>query len=288
MPLSGVDTVTIKRKTIIAGNWKMNKNDKEAKELASAIASGLKGKAELPEVVLCPPFTSLNTVLEATSGGPSQVGAQTMEYRDSGAYTGEISPLMLVAMGVKYVIIGHSERRQFFGETNATVNLRLKAALKHKLIPIVCVGESLDEREEGLTDSVVRRQVAAALADIDEADITDAEFTPLVVAYEPVWAIGTGKVCESDEANRVCGLIRATINEYYSRTEKGEKAPSTVGESIPILYGGSVKPSNVDEQLALPDIDGSLVGGASLTSEEFLPIIEAGGKRVARALSAKS
>lgn len=285
MPLSGVDTVTIKRKTIIAGNWKMNKNEKEAKELASAIASGLKGKSELPEVVLCPPFTSLHTVLEAVSGTPAAVGAQTMEYRDSGAYTGEISPLMLVAMGVKYVIIGHSERRQFFGETNATVNLRLKAALKHKLIPIVCVGESLDEREEGLTDSVVRRQVAAALADIDEADITDADFTPLVVAYEPVWAIGTGKTCESAEANRVCGLIRSTINEFYSRTEKGDK--STVGDSIPILYGGSVKPSNVDEQLSLPDIDGSLVGGASLTAEEFLPIIEGGAKRVSRALSAK-
>jgi len=268
--------VSTQRKTIIAGNWKMNKTSGQGKELAAAIAEATKGKADLPEVVLCPPFTLLSEVVEATKGSPVEVGAQNMDYREEGAFTGEISPVMLTAMGVTHVIIGHSERRQFFGETNATVNLRLKAALKHDLIPIVCVGETLDEREEGLTDAVIRRQVVAALADLDE---TDTE--TLVYAYEPVWAIGTGKTCDAAEADRVCGLVRATVNEFFSRSESGQKAPkSAVGERIPVLYGGSVKPSNIDEQLALPNIDGSLVGGASLTSQDFIPLIESGSKRV--------
>ena len=259
------------RKTIIAGNWKMNKTVEEARELASAVAEGLSGKGDLPEVVLCPPFTALAEVLDKTKGSPAVVGAQNMDYRDSGAFTGEISPVMLVKMGVKYVIIGHSERRQFFGETNSTVNLRLKAALNHGLIPIVCVGESLDERESGLTDSVVRRQVAAALEELKEEDVKT-----LVIAYEPVWAIGTGKTCEAQEANRVCESIRATVNEFFST----EGSKSSVGDDIPVLYGGSVKPSNVDEQLELPHIDGSLVGGASLEASDFLKLIEAGAKRV--------
>ncbi|MBX9693333.1 MAG: triose-phosphate isomerase [Cyanobacteria bacterium] len=252
----------------------MNKTVKEAVELASSIVSGLSGLKDLPEVVLCPPFTAIHSVVEAAKNSPAAVAAQTMDYRDSGAFTGEISPIMLAEVGVKYVLIGHSERRQFFGETNATVNLRLKAALRHDLIPIVCVGETLDEREEGLTDSVVRRQVAACLQDLDEADIE-----PLIVAYEPVWAIGTGKTCEADEANRVALLIRTTINEFFSRVE-GSSGKSEVGDTIPILYGGSVNPSNVEEQLGKPDIDGSLVGGASLKSDDFLKIIEAGCKRV--------
>ncbi len=252
----------------------MNKTVKEAQELATAVAQGLSGLKDLPEVVLCPPFTALDTVFQAVKGSPAAVGSQTMDYRDSGAYTGEISPVMLAELGVKYVIIGHSERRQFFGETNATVNLRLKAALRHDLIPIVCVGETLDEREDGLTDAVVRRQVAACLQDLDEADVE-----PLIVAYEPVWAIGTGKTCEADEANRVAQLIRTTINEYFSRVE-GSSGKSEIGDTIPILYGGSVNPANVEEQLGKPNIDGSLVGGASLKSDDFLKIIEAGCKRV--------
>lgn len=268
--------MSTQRKTIIAGNWKMNKTSGQGKQLAEAIAAGVKGKSDLPEIVLCPPFILLEEVMDAVKESPVKVGAQNMDYRDDGAFTGEISPVMLTALGVTHVIIGHSERRQFFGETNSTVNLRLKAALKHKLIPIVCVGETLDEREEGLTDAVVRRQVAAALADIDVNDTNT-----LVYAYEPVWAIGTGKTCEAVEADRVCALIRTTVNEFYSRAEAGQKAPkSTVGERIPVLYGGSVKSSNVDEQLALTNIDGSLVGGASLSDREFLPIIEAGSKRV--------
>lgn len=274
--IQGVFGVSTQRKTIIAGNWKMNKVFGEGKDLAAGIVNGIKGKADLPEVVLCPPFTLLQEVVEATKGTNVKVGAQNMDYRDEGAFTGEVSPVMLVKAGVTHVIIGHSERRQFFGETNSTVNLRLKAALKHDLVPIVCVGETLDEREEGLTDAVVRRQVSASLADIDESDLET-----IVYAYEPVWAIGTGKVCDAAEADRVCGSIRSTINEFYSRAESGQKASkSTAGDTIPVLYGGSVKASNVDEQLALPNIDGSLVGGASLTDKDFLPIIEGGVKRV--------
>lgn len=268
--------MSTQRKTIIAGNWKMNKTMGEGKELVSAIVAGIKGKSDLPEIVVCPPFTLIHEVAEAARGSAVKVGAQNMDYRDEGAFTGEVSPVMLTRLGVTHVIIGHSERRQFFGETNATVNLRLKAALKHELIPIVCVGETLDEREEGLTDAVIRRQTAAALADIDETDLET-----IVYAYEPVWAIGTGKTCEAAEADRVCALIRATVNEFYSKNESGTSAPkSSAGDQIPVLYGGSVKPSNIAEQLALPNIDGSLVGGASLTSPDFIALVEAGTKRV--------
>lgn len=258
------------RKTIIAGNWKMNNTRKEAIALTEALVKAVQGKSGLPEIVLCPPFTSLQVVIDKVQGSPIQSGAQNMEHHDSGAYTGEISPLMLLELGVKYVILGHSERRQYFGETNQTVNLKLKAALKHGLIPIVCVGETLDERENNLTDSVVSRQVAAALADLKED-----ELKTLVVAYEPVWAIGTGKVCESQEANRVIGIIRNTMG--------GLLPGSKIGEQTPVLYGGSVNAKNAAELLEQPNIDGGLVGGASLKAEEFLPIIEAGQKRLATA-----
>jgi triosephosphate isomerase len=216
---------------------------------------------------LCPTFTGLADVKDVVAGSPVAVGAQNMSDHDSGAYTGEISPLMLHDVGATYVIIGHSERRQYYAETNASVNLKLKAALHHKVIPIVCVGEALDERESNLTDAVVRRQIGAALADLTAADLA-----PLVVAYEPIWAIGTGKNCEAVEANRVCGLIRATINELYHGTN--------VGDKVPVLYGGSVKPSTIEEQMQQPEIDGALVGGASLKAEEFLSIIKGGVKRV--------
>jgi len=259
------------RKTIIAGNWKMHKTRAEARELAKAIVDAVRSEKDLPEIILCPPFTSLCDVVETVKGSVVVVGAQNMEHHDSGAYTGEISPIMLVDAGAKYVIIGHSERRQYFGESNSSVNLKLKAALHHNLVPIVCVGESLDEREAGLTDSVVRRQVAAALA-----DLTSEQIAPLVIAYEPVWAIGTGKNCESKEANRVSALIRATVNELFHGKGEGK----LVGESIPILYGGSLKPGNADEQLEQPEVDGGLIGGASLKAEDFLGIIRAGAKRV--------
>ncbi len=220
-----------KRSKIIAGNWKMHKNRGEAKALAEAIVKGVHGEKDLPIVVLFPPFTSVSTVADVVKDSSVNLGAQNMDHHDSGAFTGEVSPTMLIDVGVEYVLIGHSERRQFFGETNASVNLKLKAALKHGLKPVVCVGESLDERENNLTDAVVRRQVGAALADLEISDLKT-----LVVAYEPVWAIGTGKTCESVEANRVCALIRATINDVFRSEES-----TPVGDSIPILYGGSVK-----------------------------------------------
>jgi triosephosphate isomerase len=266
-PLKGDEAM---RKTIIAGNWKMNNTRKEAAALTEALVKGVQGKSGLPEIVLCPPFTSLPVVIDAAKGSSISVGAQNMEHRDSGAYTGEVSPLMLLELGVKYVILGHSERRQYFGETNQTVNLKLKAALKHGLLPIVCVGETLDERENNLTDSVVSRQVAAGLADLKEDELNN-----LVIAYEPVWAIGTGKVCESTEANRVIGLIRTTL--------AGLHAGSKLGDQTPVLYGGSMNAKNAGELLEQPNIDGGLVGGASLKPEEFLPIIEAGQKRLATA-----
>ncbi len=254
------------RRTIIAGNWKMNKTRQEAKGLVGEIVKGLSAIKNLPEIVLCPPFTSLTEAAEAKGQAAVEIGAQNMDWRDSGAYTGEISPLMLVDLGIKYVVIGHSERRQYFGETNQTVNEKVKAALKHNLVPIVCVGETLDERENELTDPVVSRQIAAGLADLSDEDVKK-----IVVAYEPVWAIGTGKVCEATEANRVCAVIRKTVANL--------KGCAAVAPVVPILYGGSVNPKNIEEQMAQEDIDGSLVGGASLKADEFLAIITAAAKR---------
>lgn len=253
------------RLPIIAGNWKMHKTTGEAKQLTEAILQGIKSEKELPKIVLCPPFTSLPT-MAAAAGDKIAVGAQNMDHHESGAFTGEIAASMLIDLGIKYILIGHSERRQFFGETNTSVNLKLKTALKHKLIPIVCVGETLDERESNLADSVISRQIAAALA-----DLTMEELKTLVIAYEPVWAIGTGKTCESAEANRVAKLIRTTVGNLF----KSKEFP----ETIPVLYGGSVKASNIEEQLAQSDIDGALVGGASLVADEFLAIIKAGAKK---------
>jgi triosephosphate isomerase len=228
---------------------------------------------------LCPPFTSLQEVCQAVHGSHVRVGAQNMDYRPHGAFTGEVSPTMLTDLGVKYVILGHSERRHLFAETNTNVNLKLKSALEHKLVPIVCVGETLDERDSGLTDAVVRRQVGAALADIAETDIE-----PLIVAYEPVWAIGTGKVCESAEANRVCQLIRHTITDFYEGTHATKKDVH-VGDTVPVLYGGSVKASNIDDLMLFEDIDGALVGGAALTAEDFVPLIMSAQKRIKLLLS---
>jgi triosephosphate isomerase len=256
------------RKTIIAGNWKMNNTRKEARALVEALVASLKGKNALPEVLVCPPFTSLPVVSEVIAGSPVVLGAQNMDSHDSGAYTGEVSPLMLLEVGAQYVIIGHSERRQYYGETNNTVNQKLKAAIKHGLIPIVCVGETLDERESGLTDSVVSRQVAVALEEIE----LDALKT-LVVAYEPVWAIGTGKVCEADEADRVIGIIRNVVTNRHSGSDLGARTP--------ILYGGSMNAKNAAELLQKPNIDGGLIGGASLKAEDFLAIVDAGAQRVA-------
>jgi|SRR5271156_6790238 len=278
----GVFVVSKKtRRTIIAGNWKMHKTRHKARELADQIVAAIHESKDLPGIVLCPPFTSLAEVVHAVHKTSITVGAQNMDHRTSGAFTGEISPTMLTDLGVKFVILGHSERRQFFGETNNSVNLKLISALDHKLTPILCVGESLDEREADLTDAVVRRQVGAALANIAESDVE-----PLIVAYEPVWAIGTGKVCEAKEADRVAELIRHTISDFYTgEHKKSHTDKPKVGDHISVLYGGSVKASNIDEVMAQPNVDGALVGGASLACEDFMPLIESAQKRIKQQLS---
>ncbi len=255
------------RKTIIAGNWKMNKLRNEAQELATAIVAGTKGRDNLPDILLCPPFTSLDIVVQTAKDSAIQVGAQNVEYHDAGAFTGEVSPPMLIDAGVTHVIIGHSERRQFFGETNQTVPLKVKAALAHKLTPIVCVGELLDERENDLTDPVVKRQVGAALN-----GLTEDEVKSVILAYEPVWAIGTGQVCESKEAARVVGLIRKTLTQFFQQDKDGP-------DMVPILYGGSMNAKNAEELLAQDEIDGGLIGGASLKADEFLEIVNHACKR---------
>jgi triosephosphate isomerase len=256
-------------KALIAGNWKMNKTVDEAIALAKGLAEGVKSDLagqDLPGIVLCPTFVCLPAVLDALKGTALAVGAQNMDHRDSGAFTGEIAPPMLTALGVSHVIIGHSERRQLFGETNQSVNLKVKAALAHKLTPIMCVGETLDQRDQNITDDVIKQQVKEGLDGVSEA-----EAAKLVIAYEPVWAIGTGKNCENGEANRVCKMIRDYVNSLY--------AGGTVANGISILYGGSVKASTIEEQMAQSDIDGALVGGAALKVEEFLPIIKGGAAR---------
>jgi triosephosphate isomerase len=255
----------------------MHKTRKEGRELAEKIKAAVSAEKDLPEIILIPTFTGLQEVGSSIASSPIALGAQNMYYHDSGAYTGEISPPMLVDLSVKYVLIGHSERRQHFGETNQTVNLKLKAALAHGLKPILCVGESLDERESNLTDRVVGRQVAAALADVEEKHVAD-----LIVAYEPVWAIGTGKNCEPGEADRVSAVIRSTIARLYLPDQKGGKVDLSKSgvDMLPVLYGGSVKANNIEAQLKQENIDGALVGGASLIAEEFIAMIKAGQKRL--------
>lgn len=249
------------RRPIIAGNWKMFKTTQEANTFVGALwqkVQSLKG-IELPEIVVCPPFTALSTVKQQVEklGAPFIVAAQTMESRDNGAYTGEISPLMLTDLGIHWVVLGHSERRQYFNESDETVTAKTLAALKHGLTPIVCVGEELQERENGLTDAVIEQQIRAVCSQLQASDLPK-----IVIAYEPVWAIGTGKVCEAAEANRVCALIRHFVGEY---------GPA---DQTRILYGGSVKADNTQALMSQSDIDGGLVGGASLEAESFFAIIQ--------------
>ncbi len=237
------------RKVIIAGNWKMYKTQSEASEFLMEFISQIDDAPENREVVLCVPFTDLTIVNKSLHGNRIRLGAQNVHWEDCGAYTGEISASMLTEMGVRYVIIGHSERRQYFGETDETVNLRLKAAQSNGLIPILCVGETKLQRDAGETEQKIDLQLERDLVGIDQ--------TKLVIAYEPIWAIGTGETCEVNEANRVIGLIRDRLTDA----------------SVTILYGGSVKPSNIDEIMAQPQIDGVLVGGASLAAGDFAGIV---------------
>lgn len=244
------------RTPIIAGNWKMNKTIDEAIQLVNDIKNNLK---EEVEVVVCVPFTALNEVKKIISGTKLKLGAQNMHWEESGAFTGEISPLMLKEIGVDYVIIGHSERRQYFNETDETVNKKIKSALNHNITPIVCVGETLEQREDNIEKEVVKSQVLKAFEDISEEDMVK-----IVIAYEPIWAIGTGKTATKEEANDMISFIRTTIMDKYDRG---------VSDKVRIQYGGSVKPNNITEIMNQSDIDGALVGGASLKPEEFIKLI---------------
>ena len=250
------------RKAVIAGNWKMNKTPAEAKELLDAIKPLVKD-ADC-DVVACVPFVDLSVALEATAGSNVKVGAENCHWEPSGADTGEISAPMLAAMQVPYVIIGHSERRTYFGETDVTVNKRVKAALANGLTVILCVGEYLEQREQGVTGEVVAMQTK-----IDLQGVSAEELKRVIIAYEPVWAIGTGKTATAAQANEVCALIRATIADLYSKAD---------ADALTIQYGGSMNAKNAEELLDQPDVDGGLIGGASLKPEDFAAIVKAASR----------
>lgn len=241
------------RTPIIAGNWKMNKGVKEASELIEAIKE-LDLRDDV-EAVVCPPAIDLHYVSYLLEDTSIQVGAQNMHYEESGAFTGEISPTMLKDIGVQYVILGHSERREYFGETDELINKKVLSALAHELKPILCCGETLDQREAGREEHIVGEQVVKCLEGVKEKD-----FDNLVIAYEPIWAIGTGKTASSDDAEKMCAFIRRLIKETH-----GDNA----SEAVRIQYGGSVKPANIADIMSKDNIDGALVGGASLEAESF-------------------
>ena len=246
------------RTPLIAGNWKMHKTVGDALALVHALR-----REALPdgvEVAVCPPFTALPEVSRALEGSSIRLGAQNMHWEAQGAFTGEISPLMLADLGCHYVIVGHSERRQHFGETDAIVARKVRAVFAHDLVPIMCVGERLDERDSGRTDQVVFAQTEAGIAGMEPS-----QAERLVIAYEPVWAIGTGRSASGEEANRVCGLIRGVLSERFR----------SAAAAIRILYGGSVTPDNAAEFARQSEIDGALVGGASLDPQKFLQIVHA-------------
>ena len=248
------------RRKLIAGNWKMNKTASDAVSLAAEIAAGVGSRSDV-DVVVCPPFTSLESVGKAIDGSLIKLGAQNMHHEASGAYTGEISAQMLRAIFATYVILGHSERRSLFGETDEFINKKVLASLKNQLRPILCVGESLAEREAGTTLKIVQGQLERCLEGVGKD-----QAPTLIVAYEPIWAIGTGKVATSEQAQEVHGFIRGLLGKLF-----GEP----IAQKVRILYGGSMKPSNAAELLAQNDIDGGLIGGASLEPRSFVELIRA-------------
>lgn len=247
------------RKAIVAGNWKMNNDRNAAKKLITELNPLVKDAA--CEVVLCVPYTNLETALSLCEGTNMHVGAENCHWAKSGAFTGEISAEMLAEMGVEYVIIGHSERRQYFGETDQTVQARVRAALDAGLKVILCVGEVLEQREQGITEEVVALQTKVALGGVSEE-----ELSRIVIAYEPVWAIGTGKTATADQAEEVCAFIRSVVAKLYSKA---------AADVLTIQYGGSMKPGNAKELLSKEDVDGGLIGGAALVASDFAAIIEA-------------
>lgn len=251
------------RKRVIAGNWKMNKTLTEATQFVDEVVKSIPADEKV-EAIVCAPFPHLATLVEKTKGTNLKISAQNTHFEENGAFTGEVSPVMLKDLGVSHVVIGHSERREYFAETDETVNKKTHAAFNHGLTPIVCVGETLEQREANETMSLVETQVKKALE-----GLTNEQVAQTIIAYEPVWAIGTGKTASNEDANEVCAHIR---NVVKSLTDEA------TAEAIVIQYGGSVKPSNVDELLAQSDIDGALVGGASLKADSFLQLVEAGIK----------
>ena len=247
------------RKPIIAGNWKMFKTRDEAVGFMLQVNGKVPAQDKV-ETVICAPFTLLRCLVKR-QGENLRIGAQNMHFEEQGAFTGEIAPNMLTTLGVEYVIIGHSERRAMFNETDETVNKKLHAAFKHGLTPILCVGEYLEERETGKTEAVIEGQITK-----DLEGLTEEQVKALVIAYEPIWAIGTGKTATSEVANETCGYIRKLVKKLYNEE---------TAEEIRIQYGGSVKTSNIDELMAQSDIDGALIGGASLVAEDFIYLANA-------------
>ena len=245
------------RKPIIAGNWKMNMTPGDAERLVMELIPLVKNAK--CDVVVCPPYVDLLTVGRLLAGTNIKLGAQSVHWAPKGAFTGEISADMLLSVGVSHVIVGHSERRQYFGETDETVNKRAKAALDAGMTPIICVGETLEQREKGVTDTIVSKQTVAALAGFDAAEIEKT-----VIAYEPIWAIGTGRTATAEDANATIGVIRKAIASVYG---------DALAQKVRIQYGGSMNPKNASELMAMPEIDGGLIGGASLKSEDFSKVV---------------
>jgi triosephosphate isomerase (TIM) len=251
------------RKNVIAGNWKMNKTLSEATQFVDEVINKIPATEQV-EAIVCAPFPYLATLVEKTKGTNLKISAQNMHFEDNGAFTGEVSPAMLTDIGVTHVVLGHSERREYFAETDETVNKKAHAAFNHGLTPIICVGETLEQREANEMKSLVGGQVTKALEGLTKEQVASS-----IIAYEPIWAIGTGKTASSEEANEVCTHIRQVVKELTD---------DATAEAVIIQYGGSVKPSNVNELLAQSDIDGALVGGASLEADSFLQLVEAGSK----------
>lgn len=249
------------RKPIIAGNWKMYKSFDEAVEFVEAVREAVPSEEKV-DAVVCAPAIYLTTLVDIATETDLAIGAQNMHFEEEGAFTGEISPAQLASIHVDYVILGHSERREMFNETDEAVNKKVKAALAHGIVPIICCGETLEEREAGNTEAKVSGQIRAALEGFSADEVAH-----MVLAYEPIWAIGTGKTATADDANQVCGAIRDVVKELYG---------AETAEAIRIQYGGSVKPENIVELLSKEHIDGALVGGASLQVESYLKLLEAG------------
>ena len=249
------------RKIIVAGNWKMNKTASEAKAFFEEFKP-LVANVKNAEIIIGAPFTALETATRETKGSNIKIAAENMNAKESGAYTGEVSPLMLKDLGVEYVILGHSERREYYGETNEIINEKVKSALAHDLKPILCIGEKLEEREAGTMEAVIKDQIIGGLQ-----NVTAEEMANVVLAYEPVWAIGTGKTATPEQAQEVHAFIRGLLTDLYGKE---------VAENVTVQYGGSMNDGNAADLIAQTDIDGGLVGGASLIPEKFAVIIKAG------------